>query len=129
VCWGARRRGPGSAAPISIALAAILLALSLAACGESGGDPPASGAGPALVAPINLANCTDWKQASVDQRLATIDQVKEFVGGPVAGTEGSGGTLDDDKAYDLFENYCAEEFARGFKLYKLYSRAAAFSDQ
>jgi hypothetical protein len=112
-----------------MALAATVLALSLVACGGSGEDPPPSGAGPALVAPINLADCADWKQASVDQRLATIDQVKEFVGGPVAGTEGSGGTLDDDKAYDLFENYCAEEFARGFKLYKLYSRAAAFSDQ
>jgi hypothetical protein len=107
----------------------VLLAVSLAACGESSGDPPPSGAGPTLAAPINLANCTDWNEASVDQRLATIDRIKEFVGGPVAGTEASGETLDDDRAYDLFESYCAEEFARGFKLYKLYSRAAAFSEQ
>ena len=121
--------GPVRAAPGSIALVATLLALSLAACGDSAGDAPPSGAGPALVAPINLADCTDWKQASVDQRLATIQQLKDYVGGPVAGSERSGGILEDDKAYDLFENYCAEEFARGFKLYKLYSRAAAFSEQ
>ncbi len=123
------RRVGGGARPVSAALAAALLALSLAACGGSSGDAPPSGAGPALAAPINLANCTNWNEASVDERLATIDQLKDYVGGPVAGTEASGETLDDDKAYDLFENYCAEEFARGFKLYKLYSRAAAFSDQ
>ena len=35
--------------------------------------------------------------------------------------------LDDEKAYDLFDSYCENEFARGFKLYKLYARAAAFS--
>jgi hypothetical protein len=122
------RRMGGLAAPVSVALV-TLLALSLAACGGSSGDPPPSGAGPALAAPINLANCADWNEASVDQRLATIDQIKDFVGGPVAGTEASGETLDDDRAYDLFESYCAEEFARGFKLYKLYSRAAAFSEQ
>jgi hypothetical protein len=123
------RRVGGVAGPVSATLVAALLAMALAACGESSGDAAPAGAGPALAAPINLANCTDWNEASVDQQLATIDQLKDFVGGPVAGTEASGETLDDDKAYDLFENYCANEFARGFKLYKLYSRAAAFSDQ
>jgi hypothetical protein len=122
-------RGGSSVASASIAVAATMLALALGACGESSGDPPPSGAGPALVAPINLADCADWNEASADQRLATIDQLKDYVGGPVAGTEASGETLDDDKAYDLFENQCSEYFARGFKLYKLYSRAAAFSDQ
>jgi hypothetical protein len=124
--------GPGGgsvAAPLFAGLLALLLAVALAACGESSGDPPPSGAGPNVGAPINLADCTDWEQASVDQRLGTIEQLKNYVGAPVAGTEGRGGTLDDDRAYDLFENYCANEFARGFKLYKLYSRAAAFSDQ
>jgi hypothetical protein len=122
------RPAVGGARPAGAALVAML-ALSVAACGGSSGDPPESGAGPALAAPINLANCADWKEASVDQRLATIEQIKTFVGGPVAGTEGSGGVLDDDRAYDLFENYCGEELARGFKLYKLYSRAAAFSER
>jgi hypothetical protein len=126
---GSGRAAGSVESPIVAGVLAAVLALAVAACGESSGDPPPSGAGPNVGAPINLADCTDWKQASVDQRLGTIEQLKEFVGGPVAGTEGSGVVLDDDRAYDLFENYCGNEFARGFKLYKLYSRAAAFSGQ
>jgi hypothetical protein len=126
---GLGRAGVSVEAPLVAGLLALVLALVAAGCGESSGDPPPAGAGPNVGAPINLADCTDWEQASVDQRLGTIEQLKNYIGAPVPGTEGSGGTLDDDRAYDLFENYCAHEYARGFKLYKLYSRAAAFSGQ
>jgi hypothetical protein len=126
---GLGRAGVSVEAPLVAGLLALVLALVVAGCGESSGDPPPAGAGPNVGAPINLADCTDWEQASVDQRLGTIEQLKNYIGAPVPGTEGSGGTLDDDRAYDLFENYCANEYARGFKLYKLYSRAAAFSGQ
>ena len=34
--------------------------------------------------------------------------------------------LDDKRAYKLFDSLCAQHFARAFKLYKLYERAAAF---
>jgi len=34
--------------------------------------------------------------------------------------------LEDGRAYELLQNYCANYLARGFKLYKLYERAAAF---
>jgi hypothetical protein len=126
---GLGRAGVSVEAPLVAGLLALVLALVVAGCGESSGDPPPAGAGANVGAPINLADCTDWEQASVDQRLGTIEQLKNYIGAPVPGTEGSGGTLDDDRAYDLFENYCANEYARGFKLYKLYSRAAAFSGQ
>lgn len=103
----------------------------LAACGgdDEGGASPASGHGVQLSAPINLADCRDWKDGSVEERLGTVAAIREFTGGSVAGTEGSGAVLSDDRAYDLFENYCENEFARGFKLYKLYGRAAAFSGE
>ena len=83
-------------------------------------------------APINLADCNDWNQADTSQRLGTIQQLKNFAGGPVVGSSasqpsGTGAVLDDKQAYNLFENYCKNEFARGFKLYKLYERAAAFA--
>jgi hypothetical protein len=109
--------------------AAVLSASALAGCGEStSSDGSDTGIGPSLAAPINLADCTDWQQASVEERLGTIGQIREFVGGPVPGSGGGRGVaLEDEQAYDLFENYCENEFARGFKLYKLYSRAAAFS--
>jgi hypothetical protein len=82
-----------------------------------------------LSAPINLADCRDWNDGSVEERLGTIAQIREFTGGPVSGTEARGRTLSEERAYQLFENYCENEFARGFKLYKLYGRAAAFSGE
>lgn len=107
---------------------AILIVAALAGCGGEGdGSSGGSGQGVQLGDPINLADCTDWKQGSVEERLGTIEQIREFTGGSIAGSDASGRTISDDQAYDLFENYCENEFARGFKLYKLYGRAAAFS--
>jgi hypothetical protein len=55
-----------------------------------------------------------------------IKQIRGFAGGPT-GTPGfRGSTIPDDKAYELFDSYCRNRFARNFKLYKLYTRAAAF---
>ena len=42
---------------------------------------------------------------------------------------GTGSVLDDKQAYNLFDNWCKEGFARGFKLYHLYQRAAGFEGQ
>lgn len=65
------------------------------------------------------------------ERYGTIEQIKEVAGGPVptASGGGRGATLPDDKAYDLFETWCSKQYARGFKLYKLYARAAGFSGE
>jgi hypothetical protein len=116
------RRRVASAAP------AILIVAALAGCGGDGdGSSGGSGQGVQLGDPISLADCTDWNEGSVEERVGTIDQIREFTGAPIAGTAASGRTLGDEQAYDLFERYCANEFARGFKLYKLYGRAAAFS--
>jgi hypothetical protein len=46
-------------------------------------------------------------------------------GGADTGAQRLPGT--NKAAYKLFQNYCANFFARGFKLYKLYERAAAFT--
>ena len=35
--------------------------------------------------------------------------------------------LDDAQAYQLLDRYCSKGFARGFRLYLLYTRAAAFA--
>jgi hypothetical protein len=77
--------------------------------------------------PIRLADCTDWRRADVGQRLGTVHELRDFAGGPVGSPAGHGNVLDDKRAYELFQSYCARYFARGFKLYKLYTRAAAFS--
>ena len=116
--------------PVAAIGACVLwLGACLAGCGGGDSSAPVAqgGIGDSLVAPINLADCTDWEQGSVDERLATIEQIRNFLGTHVSGTESSGPVLDDEQAYDLLDGYCKNEFARGFKLYKLYARAAAFS--
>ena len=100
--------------------------VALAGCSESGGNPPVSGAGPELDVPLRLADCADWNRASVSEKLATVNQVEAFAGGPSGSPAGHGTTLPNDRAFRLFENYCSADFASAFKLYKLYTRAAAF---
>jgi hypothetical protein len=103
-------------------------------CGGGSSTQPQVDVGPNVGEPINLADCRDWQQANVEQRLGTIKQLKGFAGGPVVGNNasspsGTGSVLDDKQAYDLFDRWCQQSYARGFKLYKLYQRAAGFEGQ
>jgi hypothetical protein len=121
------RRRRGAAAFCALAAAALI-----AGCGGGSGTQPQIDVGPNVGQSIALADCNDWNQANTEQRLGTIHDLKGFAGGPVVGNNanspsGTGAVLDDKQAYDLFDNYCKEPFARGFKLYKLYERAAAFA--
>jgi hypothetical protein len=109
---------------LAASAAALLGALVLASCG---GDPPADrGVGGGQ--PLRLADCDAWNESSVEERLVTVRQLRDFAGGPIGEVpEGArGAILDDDEAYDLLERYCEAEFAGAFRLYKLYVRAAAF---
>jgi hypothetical protein len=116
-----------------IAVLAALLAVGLiAGCGGGTNTQRQVDVGPNVGQPISLADCNDWEQANTEQRLGTIKELKNFAGGPVVGNNasspsGTGSVIDDEKAYDLFNNWCKQSFARGFKLYKLYERAAAFT--
>jgi hypothetical protein len=101
-------------------------------CGSGSGTQPQIDVGPNVGAPISLADCNDWNQADTAQRLGTIQQLKDFAGGQVVGNSaadpsGTGSVLGDKQAYDLLDNYCKNNFARGFKLYRLYTRATAFA--
>ena len=109
------------------ALVAVVCVLAAGCGGSESGENLAAGAGPGVGAPINLADCTDWKDSSVDERLGTVGQLTDFFGGDVPGTGGRGPVLDDEEAYDLLDAACEPEYARAFRLYKLYGRAAAFS--
>ena len=114
---------------VASGLAGVLLIAVLAACGsDSGSGAPSGnvGSGVRLDAPINIADCTDWNEGTVEERIGSIDQIARFTGGPVAGTDAKGAVLSEERAFDLFEATCANEYARGFKLYKVYGRGAAF---
>ena len=116
------------------ALVTALLVAVLAGCGSDSAQRPRLGAGPNVGAPINLADCHDWNQATVEERLGTLAQLKNFAGGTIPGgsatvPSGRGAVLDDKKAYDLLQSACEPTFAQGFQLYKLYQRAAAFAGE
>jgi hypothetical protein len=104
----------------------------LTGCGSKGGSPSVPVQGLNVGQSISVADCNDWKQADTQQRLGTIRELRNFAGGAVVGSSatqpsGTGAVIDDSKAYDLLDNYCKNTFARAFKLYKLYERAASFT--
>jgi hypothetical protein len=108
--------------------ALALAALGLAGCmgGAQADSQSALDAGPRIGEPTQLVQCADWKEADVRERYGTIELLRGFAGGRTGSPAGVGATLEDDEAYDLFERWCAEPYAQGFRLYKLYTRAAAF---
>jgi hypothetical protein len=116
------------------ALAVLALGAVIAGCGGGTNTQPQVDVGPNVGQPISLADCHDWQQANVEQRLGTIHQIRDFAGGPIVGNNasspsGTGPVLDDKDAYDLFNGWCSQSYASGFKLYHLYQRAAAFAGQ
>jgi hypothetical protein len=72
-----------------------------------------------------LAQCRDWRAGTRARRMATVYDVRSQINledGPVEIP-----TLTDEEAYELFQNACAEDFARGFRLYKIYARATGYA--
>jgi hypothetical protein len=115
-------------------MALIAAVVLIAGCGGGSSGERQVDAGPNVGEPIRLADCSDWEQANTEQRLGTIEQLRNFASGPIVGNNasspsGTGSVLDDKDAYDLFDRWCEQSFAQGFKLYKLYERAAAFTGQ
>jgi hypothetical protein len=113
------------------AAVAVTATLAFGGCSGSDGDnPPPVDGGERIGAPVRLANCRDWNGATLRQRHGTVREIRQVLGGELGGEGGARGrTLDDRKAYDLFDRACSRPYAKGFKLYKLYSRAAAFSQR
>jgi hypothetical protein len=120
-------RGPRGKPTLLAALVCCVGLLS--GCGGSGTSKTRTTSSvPAGVgSSIRLDSCTDWRRATIAQRHDTVLELREFSGGPIGSSAGiqHGPVLSDDRAYKLFQSYCASRFARGFKLYKLYVHAAA----
>jgi len=91
--------------------------LLVAGCG--GQPAPAEPFGVAL----QVADCDDWRASSPQERQSAIDQLENAVAGP----RKDGNTLPDDVAYNTLDARCGPGLARGFLLYQLYIRAAAFA--
>lgn len=102
---------------VALVLSAALL---LAGCGRDAPPSDTEPLGPS--AKLQQADCTDWKRASAAARRLTVDRLEQVVGG----ADGKGRTLPDDSAYNVLDGQCRQHAARGFLLYQLYTRAAAF---
>ena len=117
----------------SIVVALICSIALLGGCGSSSGSSGSKGKREAdVLSPgvgsVRSADCSDWKKGKLAQRRSTVVSLRKFAGGPVGSSGGikRGPVLDDGRAYRVLQSYCVRYFARGFKLYKLYERAAAF---
>jgi hypothetical protein len=71
---------------------------------------------------LQTASCTDWRESTPQQRQHAVDRLEAVVAGP----HKNGKTLPDELAYTTLDARCEPELARGFLLYELYIRAAAF---
>jgi hypothetical protein len=116
------------------ASALICCAALLAGCG--GGDGSSSSQQRATDAPqqtlpvaLRYAECSHWRKGTIEQRRGTIVQIREFAGGPVGSSQGmqKGREIDDGLAYRLIDRACSKRYAIGFRLYLLYTHAAAFA--
>jgi hypothetical protein len=115
-------------------LTLLALAGAWAGCGgkaenpQRGDDRGAYASGSTPSAEIRLADCADWNQASAFERNRVLEELTKFAGSRTGSpTGGRGAVLEESRAGKLFDNWCSRGYTDAFKLYKLYTRAAAFS--
>ena len=113
------------AARTSWLLVAALVAT--AGCGgDDGSEEPAKPAGEEIAGSVvQYADCIDWRRATVEERRATITALKGQLTPQAAATPQS--ALDDDKAYEILDNFCDEKWGDRLRLYKLYAKAQGLS--
>lgn len=108
--------------------ALAVAAVALGACGNDkpSSDAEATGVGQVRAGSVaSLAQCSDWNAGTEEERLATVTDIRAQLN--QAGADGPTPDLPDAEAYALFERACSNDFASGFRLYKIYARAAAFA--
>ena len=110
------------------ALACALGPLALGAgCGPED-DSSAAGEPELLGERPGRLTCTEWNAGTPEQRRGTIDQLTLLAGANANPEEvGPNRTLSDEDAYEALDTTCSRNLARGFLLYEIYNRAAAFS--
>lgn len=126
-----------AAAAVAAAVAAALVVAAVASRSGAGepvrgpgtADTPVRSAGPPGVATVGgkalqSARCRHWGGASAKEKDAVVATLADVVGGRTP--FGPASTLPAAEAHELFDRACARYYARGFLLYELYTRAAAF---
>jgi hypothetical protein len=105
--------------------AALCAAALIAGCGDDSDEPASRGVRPEVAGTAaQLANCREWNAATVEQRKYTITYLRGQLTAQSDPTERS--VLTDERAYDVFQRWCKQDYASEFRLYKLYVRAQAY---
>jgi hypothetical protein len=129
-----QRPGRGARCALACGLAALLIAVALSGCGVAGSSHapfPTHETGPVTADVGESARsdtCEQWRNGSVQQRYGALARLRKFATSPIGSSSARkyGPTLSTSRAYRLFNSLCSKRFARAFKLYKLYERAASF---
>lgn len=119
---GIRRQAVG--AVVALALAAPVLA----GCGVEAAIAPGPGDETELLGerPGRLT-CLDWRSGTEAERRGTIEQLSMLAGANANPQDvGPNRVLSEDRAYEALDSTCSTELARGFLLYDIYNRGAAF---
>ena len=113
---------------VRAAVTALVAVTVLAACGGGSESPKSAGAEPlgdsSGGSVAQFADCADWKGGSREARYATIEEIRGQL--TPQGSKTAASPLSDDRAYEVFENACAPEWADSLRLYKLYARVQGF---
>ena len=111
-----------------------LLAAGLPACGADDDGAGGTKGEPVDIRGVGLmtanstaqfANCRNWRQGSVEQRYATIEDIRGQLTPQSSRTAAS--DFSDEAAYRVFQHACAADFSDKLRLYKLYAHAQAFA--
>jgi hypothetical protein len=108
----------------SLTIAAVAAALGVAACGDEPrkAEPLGKKLGGSVA---TLVSCGDWAGGPRDRKLATIADIRNQVNRDDTGIETP--PLSNSEALRLFDRECAKSYARGFRLYVMYARAAGWA--
>ena len=108
-----------------LAVGGAILALSAGGSEATSEEQPEYGVGQVRAGSVAaLATCGDWNEGTDEQRYVTIEDIHDQLNQTIA--EGPTPNIPPEEAYALFERSCSRDYAVGFRLYKLYGRAAAF---
>jgi hypothetical protein len=100
-------------------------AVLAAGCGEDE-RPKAEPLGEKLGGSVaTLVACSDWTPGSRPRKLATIADIRNQVNRDDTGIDAP--PLSDTEAMQLFDQACKPAYARSFRLYVIYARAAGFA--
>ena len=107
-------------------IVALAVAVSASGCGEEAADQEeVQGVGPVKAGSVAAgAQCRHWNRGTEEEKLATIEDVRSQINLESGTVETQ--ALTDEEALELFDHACAESFAAGLKLYKLYAQRAGF---